>query len=111
MAPWLESMLDIVDPGPRSLPSHLPVFCDGISDISIEFAFMDEDPAPLDHTEDDVPDSPLPDPEMLRWRNGTPVAPERRRSSSSGSLTATGQHIRRLRAASEWKTVTSSRTN
>ncbi|PIL33891.1 hypothetical protein GSI_03597 [Ganoderma sinense ZZ0214-1] len=78
--PWLESLLDFVDP---------------------EFAFMDdEEPFPVDHAEEDVQDIPLPDPEILRWRTGAPTNPKRRRrSNSSGSFTATGQHIIRVRAA------------
>ena len=98
--PRLESLLDIVDPGPFILPSFLLDY--RIPNICTEFAFMDEEePLPINQADDDVP---LPDPEMLRWRTGATTSEQNHRRSSNG-ITATGQHILRLRAASKWKGV------
>ncbi len=99
--PSLESVLDIVDPLGPFIPYLFKYF--RIADIYTEFAFMDEGPVPTDQV-DDMLDTPVLDPEMLRWRTGAP-APEKQRHGSPGSVMATRQDILRLPAASKWKSV------
>ena len=80
-------------------PVHVPI---AFLKSTTDFSFMDEEPFPVDHAEGVMQDIPLPDPEILRWRTGAaPRSDRRKRSDSTGMLTATSQHIIRVHAASE----------
>ncbi|TBU26503.1 hypothetical protein BD311DRAFT_446354 [Dichomitus squalens] len=82
MEPWLDSLLDTIDP---------------------ELSFFEEDQASTACMVDEFPDTPLADPNISLWLSQTaPIPQTRRHDSRPDSLTATGQHIFRLRAASRY---------